>query len=121
MDYSDLILSPGSAEPTSFTLKDANKAPIDFTIGIWSAYLTIVQYPGYSGLAFHITGTPGYTPSDSNWLTFGTSKIVFTPDPAVTMAWAAIFTRYHFDCYLKGPNANSKPILIAHGSCILDP
>jgi hypothetical protein len=126
--YSEILLSPGSAEQISFTVKDRNKQPIDFTVGYWAARLLIVRYPGSLSGAFHSTATANQTGTDSQWLTLDTVKndagvataslLVLTPDPAVTEEWA--FTRYHYDCYLIGPTITTKPIRLVHGPFIMD-
>jgi hypothetical protein len=116
--YSEILLSPNSAEQISFTLKDANKQPIDFSVGYWAARLSIVRYPGSLSGAFHVTGTSNLSGVDSKWLSFEDSKLIMIPDPDVTAQWS--FTRYHYDCYLIGPNVTSKPINIVHGPFIMD-
>ena len=118
MVYSEILLSPGSAELISFTVKDGNKQPIDFSVGDWSARLSIIRYPGYLGPAFHITGTPGLSGTNSSWLALVDSKLQMIPDPVVTGDWN--FTRYHYDAYLIGPNLSSKPIRLVHGPFIMD-
>jgi hypothetical protein len=126
--YSEIVLSPGSAEVISFTVKDANKQPVDFTLGNWSARLSIIRYPGCLDTPFHTTGTTGVTGVNTQWLNLVVTKdgagkatlsqLTLTPDPAVTGPWN--FTRYHYDCFLTGPNLSSKPILLVHGPFIMD-
>jgi hypothetical protein len=126
--YSEILLAPNSAEVISFTVKDANKRPVDFTVGDWSARLSIIPYPGCLTGAFHITGTHGTVGADSEWLSLKVTKdsssvptlsqLLLTPDPTVTSLWN--FTRYHYDCYLVGPNLSSPPIRLAHGPLIMD-
>ncbi|HST77270.1 MAG TPA: hypothetical protein VLN58_02155 [Verrucomicrobiae bacterium] len=118
MVYSEILLAPGSGEKISFTLRDANKQAIDFTIGYWAARLSIVRYPGCLEGAFHISGTDNQTGTDSHWLTLENSQVVMIPDPAVTQEWN--FSRYHYDCYLIGPNVTAPPVRIAHGPFMMD-
>lgn len=128
MVYSEILLSPGSAEVISFTVKDAKKQPVDFTVGDWNARLSIIRYPGCLSAAFHITGTAGASGTDSHWLSLDVTKddsnvpilsqLVMTPDPAITALWN--FTRYHYDCYIIGPNNSSPPISLVHGPFIMD-
>ena len=119
MVYSEILLSPGSAEQISFTIKDAAKKPIDFSVGIWSARLSIIRYPGSLLGAFHVTTTENQTGGDSKWLSLNDqSQLVMIPDPEITIDWN--FTRYHYDCFLTGPNQNSLPVRIVHGPFLMD-
>jgi hypothetical protein len=116
--YSEILLSPGSAEQISFTVKDKNKQPIDFSLGYWAAHLSIIRYPGSQETPFHSTATANLTGYDSQWLSLVNSQLLLVPDPAVTSAWA--FSRYHYDCYLIGPSISSKPVSIVHGPFLMD-
>lgn len=118
MVYSEILLSPGSAELISFTVKDKNKQPIDFSLGYWAARLSIIRYPGSPGIAFHSTATANLTGFDSQWLSLVDSKLIMQPDPEVTAEWR--FSRYHYDCYLIGPSISTEPISIVHGPFLMD-
>jgi hypothetical protein len=118
---SEIVLAPGSSKPISRVLNDGNGVPLDFTVGTWSALLKIFPYPGYVGVPFTTLTTPGVTVSDGTkqeWLSFLDGRLVITPDPLVTVDWQ--FSRYHYDCFLTGPNINSSPERVGHGPFRMD-
>ena len=122
MAYSEIVLVPGSARQTSLTLLSRDREPIDFLQGVWRVRLVIVPYPMYDGDPFYTlvnSGTPVDVGPGAEWLSLtADSKLVLTPDPDITLGWR--WTRYHYDCWLTGPNENSKPDRAGHGPIKMD-
>lgn len=117
MSGSEIVLAAGSGRPLTRSLLDKNNQPIDFSVGTWRADLTIVEYPGASGLPFAKLSSVAEA-GVLQWLTLENSSITITPDPAVTSGWD--FYKYHYDLYLQGPNAISKTERVDHGPFRLD-
>ena len=117
MSYSELVLVPGSGRPLTLSLLDKNNQPIDFTTGTWRADLFIVEYPGSDGVPFSVLTTSNDA-GRLKWLSLNDSAVTITPDPDVTDGWD--FYKYHFDLYIQGPNAQSEPERVDHGSLRMD-
>jgi hypothetical protein len=122
--YSEIILAPGSGKKVSLTLEDGLGNPIDFTTGTWSARLVIVPYARYSGAPFATLITTNAELEAGpvlEWLTLTSeSNLIINPDPELTLTSPWKFTRYHYDCWIKGPNLNSAPDRIGHGPFKMD-
>lgn len=118
MSYTEITFAPGSSRPVIVDLVDGDGNPIDFTVGSWSADLTIVTYPGYVGTPFAklITSPLGTPPEGAlEWLFLSAnSKLQITPDPLVTESWD--FSRYHYDLFITGTSIERY----AHGPVKLD-
>jgi hypothetical protein len=112
MSASGITLAAGSGRTFTLPLLDKSNQPVDLTIGTWRADLYIIEYPGALSSPFAQLSTSAGT-GLLQWLTFGTSLLTLTPDPAVTKLWT--FYKYHYDLYLTGPNVSSKPERVDHG------
>ena len=100
------------------SLLDKLNQPIDFSVGSWRADLYIVEYPGDESAPFaHLTTEVGEA-GTLRWLSLESSSLILTPDPLITDGWN--FHKFHFDLYIKGPNANSKTERVDHGPFRLD-
>lgn len=117
MSGSEIVIAPGSGRPLTRSLLDKNNQPIDFTVGTWRADLTIIEYPGASGVPFaKLSSASGV--GILQWLTLNNSAVTITPDPDVTSGWT--FYKYHYELYIQGPNAGSKSERVDHGPFRLD-
>ena len=124
MAYAEIVLAPGSGRPVSLNLSDGNGNPIDFSVGTWVARMVIVPYPRYVGVPFYTLTTPGVVvPSGPSaaWLVLTSqSQLVLNPDATITVTDPWKFTRYHYDCWLQGPNVSSIPDRAGHGPFKMD-
>ena len=117
MSYSEIVLAPGSGKTVTRSLLDKDNQPIDFSSGTWRADLFIVEYPGADGVPFAALSTSTDV-GTLRWLSLSNSSVIITPDPSITSEWD--FYKYHYEFYLQGPNAQSKPERVAHGPFRLD-
>lgn len=122
MSVAEIVLAPGSFRPISLDLSDGVGGNIDFTVGTWSCFIKIVPYPTYDGVPFATLSTLDVEVLDGpkyEWLTLTSgSEIVLSPDGLVTSEWR--WSRYHYDCFLTGPNLTSKPDRVGHGPFKMD-
>lgn len=118
MSYTEITLAPGSNRPVLVDLVGGDGNPADFSVGIWSARLTIVTYPGYTGTPFAtlITNIAGPPPAGQyKWLSLlPGSKLQITPDGLVTDLWR--FSRQHYDLFITGTTTERY----AHGPLKMD-
>lgn len=117
MTYSEIVLAPGSGKPLTRLLLDKDNQPLDFSTGTWRADLTIIEYPSVGSPAFETLSTENDVGS-LQWLTLNDSSVTINPDPNVTSGWD--FYKYHYELFVKGPNAQSKPERVDHGPFRLD-
>ncbi len=117
MSGTEIVLAPGSGRPLTLSLLNKDGQPVDFTTGTWRADLTIVEYPDVDAPAFATLSTESGT-GLLQWLSLNDSSVTITPDPVVTTEWD--FHKYHYELFIAGPNALSKPERVEHGPFRLD-
>jgi hypothetical protein len=114
---SEIVIAPGSGKALTRSLLDKNNQPVDFSVGTWRADLFIIEYPGDQGIPFQILSTQAES-GRLQWITLNNSSVIITPDPDVTESWN--FYKYHYELFVQGPNFNSEPERVDHGSFRLD-
>lgn len=122
MSVAEIVLAPGSFRSISLDLSDGSGGAIDFTVGTWSCIIEIMPYPMYDGVPFATLSTSDVIVPEGpkyEWLTLNAqSEIVLGPDGLVTSEWR--WSRYHYNCFLTGPNVTSKPDRVGHGPFKMD-
>jgi hypothetical protein len=112
MSGSEIILAPGSSKPLTRSLLNKDGQPVDFATGTWRGDLVIIEYPDVDAPVFASLSTLAGT-GLLQWLSLVDSSVTITPDPEVTSEWD--FYKYHYELYIQGPNALSKPERVDHG------
>lgn len=107
----DMRIPAFSADEITFTVRDRAGVLLDFSVGVWKSRIIITSYADDDN------------PPLTEWLS-DTGDITLEPegvvvlhlDPTEEYTW----THAHFDAYVIGPEADSKPIRIDHGSAVVD-
>jgi len=117
LSYSEVVLAPGSGKTLTRSLLNKDNQPIDLGTGTWRADLSIIEYPSVGTPVFAMLSTEAGT-GTLQWLSLNNSSVIITPDPEVTKLWN--FYKFHYELFITGPNAGSKPERVAHGPFRLD-